>query len=272
MRSLVLAALLLPLVVLEIVLRVRGDDTRSWTRPDPVIGWSSIPGARYVHVPAEKCVGWGSSGRINAHGLRDRDIAYEKPPGTVRILALGDSFTEAFQFPLERTWTKLLEARLNARDDGRHYEVINAGRSGMATTTEWLWFTNEGKKYDADLVLLLFIANDFQENSKKLALATAYGPYLVPAPGGSFVLDNSFRESKDYRMRTWMTPWKRASFVISAGLDRYSAFRASNAAEAPSESARHRRRGDRRGLAARARPVVDRGRLPVDRRPVARMA
>ncbi len=227
----VLVALLLPLAGLEIFLRIKGVDTRSWTRPDPVIGWSSIPGARYVNVPAEKCAGWGSSGRMNSHGLRDREIPYEKPPGTIRILALGDSFTEAFQFAIERTWTKLLEEELNARGDGRRYEVINAGRSGMATTHEWLFFSREGKKYDPDIVLLLFIVNDFQENSKKLALATAYGPYLAPAPGGGFALDTSFRESRDYRMRTWMTPWKRASFVVSAALDRYSVFRASNAAK-----------------------------------------
>jgi hypothetical protein len=168
---------------------------------------------------------------MNSHGLRDREYDYEKPPGTVRILALGDSFTEAFQFDLERTWTKLLEERLNGRGDGRRYEVINAGRSGMATTHEWLFYSHEGKKYDPDLVLLLFIVNDFQENSKKLALATAYGPYLVPSPDGGYVLDTSFRESRDYRMRTMMTPWKRASFVVSAALDRYSAFRAANAAK-----------------------------------------
>ena len=223
-----LVALLLPLIALEIFLRVRGADTRSWTMPNSVIGWSYVPGAHYEHVSAEQCPGWKTSGRINSKGLRDRDFAYEKPPGTFRILALGDSFTEAFQFDVEKTWTKLLEAQLN--EDGRRSEVINCGRSGMGTTTEWLFFESEGKKYQPDLVLLLFIPNDFQDNSKRVALATAYGPYLKPS-GDVYVLDDSFLQSRDYRMRQWMTSLKRASYVVSAGMDRYASLRASRAAK-----------------------------------------
>ncbi|HET9888595.1 MAG TPA: hypothetical protein VFR10_13895, partial [bacterium] len=224
----VLVALLLPLIALEVYLRVRGADTRSWTMPNSVIGWSYVPGAHYEHVSAEQCPGWRTSGRINSKGLRDRNFDYEKPPGTFRILALGDSFTEAFQFDVEKTWTKLLEAQLNR--DGIHAEVINCGRSGMGTTTEWLFFQNEGKKYEPDLVLLLFIPNDFQDNSKRVALATAYGPYLKPA-GDAYVLDTSFLQSRDYRMRKWMTSLKRVSYVVSAGMDRYASMRASRAAK-----------------------------------------
>jgi hypothetical protein len=234
---LVLAALLLPLVALEGFLRIKGVDTRSWTRPNEVLGWSYIPGAHYEHVSAEHCPGWKSSGRMNSKGLRDREFATEKPAGALRILALGDSFTEAFQFDLEKTWTKLLEARLNSGGAAwSSVEVINCGRSGMGTTHEWLFYESEGRNYDADIVLLLFIPNDFQENSKRLALATAYGPYLVPSADG-YVLDRSFLQSKDYRMRTWMTSWKRASYLVSAGIDRYAKYRAAQAAK--------RRVGDR---------------------------
>lgn len=225
---LVVVALLLPLLALEIFLRVRGADTRSWTMPNSVIGWSYVPGAHYEHVSAEQCPGWKTSGRINSKGLRDREYAYEKPAGTLRILALGDSFTEAFQFDVEKTWTKLLEARLN--EDGLRAEVINCGRSGMGTTAEWLFFESEGRRYHPDLVLVLFIPNDFQDNSKRVALATAYGPYLTPSAGG-YVVDNGFLQSRDYRMRKWMTSLKRASYVVSAGMDRYASLRASRAAK-----------------------------------------
>ncbi len=226
----VAAALLLPLLALEIALRASGEDTRSWTRPDPILGWSYIPGAAYTHVSSEGCPGWTSSGRINSEGLRDHEIETPKPSGTFRILAAGDSFTEAFQLDLDSTWTELLEARLNARAGARRYEVINAGRSGMGTTHEWLYFAHEGRKFEVDLVLVLFIANDFQDNSKRLALATAYGPYLVPLDGGGYALDFSFRESRDYRMRRRLTPWKRASYLVSAGVERYGAWRATRAA------------------------------------------
>ncbi len=227
--ALVAVATLLPLVGLELFLRLRGD-TRSWTRPDPLLGWSYIPGATYVHESAEACPGWGSSGVINSKGLRDHEFDVPKPEGVVRILALGDSFTEAFQFDLDRTWTKLLEASLNASGDGRRYEVINAGRSGMGTTLEWLYFSQRGRDLGADMVLVLFVPNDFQDNSKRLALATAYGPYLVPAAGGGFDLDTSFLQSRDYRMRKRLTSIKRISYVASAAIDRYKVWRATRAA------------------------------------------
>jgi hypothetical protein len=227
--ALVCVALLVPLIALEGFLRLKGD-TRSWTRPDALLGWSYIPGATYIHESAEACPGWGSTGVINSRGLRDREFDVPKPPGVVRILALGDSFTEAFQFDLERTWTKLLEAKLNARGDSVRYEVINAGRSGMGTTLEWLYFTERGRELDADLVVVLLIPNDFQDNSKRLALATAYGPYLVPAAGGGFDLDTSFLSSRDYRMRKRLTSLKRFSYLASAAVDRYKAWRAVQAA------------------------------------------
>lgn len=227
---LVLAALLLPLLGLEVFLRLKGEDTRSWTQPDPLLGWSYIPNAAYVHESAEACPGWGAKGVISSRGLRSEEFEVPKPPGTFRILALGDSFTEAFQFDLERTWTELLEAKLGAAMPGARVEVINAGRSGMGTTHEWLFYKERGKEYGADLVLVLFIPNDFQDNSKELALATAYGPYLVPGKQGSFEVDVSFLQSKDYRMRTRMTAIKRASYVMSAGLDRYKAWKATQAA------------------------------------------
>jgi hypothetical protein len=229
--ALVLGAMLLPVAGLELYLRLRGGDTRSFTQPDALLGWSYIPGARYVHEAAEDCPGWGASGVMNSFGLRDREFPEEKDSGVVRILALGDSFTEAFQFDLERTWTKLVEQGLAADGGGRRFEVINAGRSGMGTTLEWLYFAERGRRLGADVVLLLFVPNDFQENSARLALATAYGPYLVPSAEGGFALDTSFLADRDYVLRKRMTSLKRASYVVSAGLDRYKAWRAAQAAQ-----------------------------------------
>jgi hypothetical protein len=215
--ALSLSTLLVLCLLLEIGLRVAGVSVPSWTRPDPVLGWSYVPGAVYRFAAAEPCPGWGSSGRINAHGLRDRDIDYARAPGTFRILALGDSYTEGFQLPLEQTWTKRLEALLNARRDGRSYEVVNAGRSGMGTTAECLFYEHEGRRYHPDLVLLLFIPNDVADNSRALALPMAYGPYFR-LEGSALALDESFRESRGYHVRTLLTPAKRASVLVSLTL------------------------------------------------------
>src|SRR5262249_55451482 len=76
---------------------------------------------RWRHVPraegwAKRCLGdrreWQVYTRINALGLRDRDIPYAHGDA-FRILVLGDSFTDAMQIDQERIYTKLLERRLN---------------------------------------------------------------------------------------------------------------------------------------------------------------
>ena len=53
--------------------------------------------------------------QINAsQGLRDREYAKEKPANTLRIANLGDSFAQAFQALLEKTFWFVLEGKLLA--------------------------------------------------------------------------------------------------------------------------------------------------------------
>jgi hypothetical protein len=102
--------------------------------------------------------------RINAQGLRDSDHAYAKPTGTQRIMLLGDSYTWGFDVAGDEIFTEVLEQNL-ARA-GRNVEVINTGVSGWGTDQEYLFFLDEGLKYDPNLVVLAFyVLNDFNENT-----------------------------------------------------------------------------------------------------------
>ena len=51
---------------------------------------------------------------INSKGLRDREYKYAKPPGTRRILCLGDSFKLGYGVEADQTFAKVLERLLNA--------------------------------------------------------------------------------------------------------------------------------------------------------------
>jgi lysophospholipase L1-like esterase len=95
---------------------------------------------------------------INSRGLRDREIPYERTPGVLRILMLGDSFTEGWGVPVEETWSKRIE-RLYAQR-GVTAEVINAGVGNYNTVMEVSWFFAEGRKYRPDVVVLNSIFND----------------------------------------------------------------------------------------------------------------
>jgi lysophospholipase L1-like esterase len=149
---------------------------------DKEIGWIHIPGVAFR---------WNEAGEydvnvtINSKGLRDREHTYQKPAGTFRILALGDSMTEAFQVPLEQAFVSALDTCLNERLE-RQVEVINGGTSSYGPGDELLFYTQEGRKYQPDLVLVsTFLANDF------LDLERTEDDGVIEALGGcSFYLEN----------------------------------------------------------------------------------
>jgi hypothetical protein len=174
--SLVVVSLLIGLGVAvalaELMLRVVGVQSQFVYTPNPYFGWWNTAGHEYVKTTEDQTV----DVVINSHGLRDREYPYEKPPGTKRVLVLGDSFAEAVQVPLEATFAKVLETRLNERD-GQRVEVINSGVAGFGTDNSLLFYKHEGAKYDADVVLLLFyIGNDVRNNWYPLDEQDSGGP------------------------------------------------------------------------------------------------
>jgi lysophospholipase L1-like esterase len=101
----------------------------------------------------------------NGKGFRDtREFGYEKPAGTLRVLALGDSHTQGYEVRQEATFSAVLERYLAAH--GVKAEVLNAGVSGYSTAEALAFLENEGYKYQPDVVVLGFYANDLEDNLK----------------------------------------------------------------------------------------------------------
>ena len=99
-----------------------------------------------------------TSSRVNAQGLRGLDRPYAKPPGAARVLALGDSFVEAFMVDDAETVTARIQAGLEQR--GCRAEVINGGTVGYSTDQEYLFYRDEGHKYSPDVVIVFVYQND----------------------------------------------------------------------------------------------------------------
>jgi lysophospholipase L1-like esterase len=117
---------------------------------DPLIG--------HVHAPNRQAVLMGVDFRTNSRGLRDREFSYDKPPGRLRVLMLGDSLTVGWGVRMEDTFSKRIEATL--RNRGLDVEVINTGVGNYDTIQEVAYFLSEGIKYQPDIVVLNYFIND----------------------------------------------------------------------------------------------------------------
>jgi hypothetical protein len=92
--GLFLSSIVFMLVLLEIAVRLLHLGSGGFWEPHPLYGWHNIPNAKGWESCYGDCEVYV---QINSKGLRDREIAYEKPAETQRILFLGDSMTAAMQ-------------------------------------------------------------------------------------------------------------------------------------------------------------------------------
>jgi lysophospholipase L1-like esterase len=215
-------ALLLAEGALRVADRVRcfDDTSGGFVEPHRLFGWAHTPGASGW---AKRCRGteteWATYVRINSRGLRDGEIPYERSDA-YRILLLGDSFTQGLQVALDETFAKQMERRLNAaRPAGPRIEVVNAGHGGFGTTNELLFYRYEGRKYRADLVLLVFnTENDAMENSR--VLLRDIPTYYPPKP--NFVFENGRLLLEDFPLPEPREPWRTLARARRA-LARHSA-------------------------------------------------
>jgi lysophospholipase L1-like esterase len=190
-------------------------------RPHPRYGWTHEPGAEgWTNGCIGRAFEWRAFSRINAEGLRDEEHAWTPTQGVTRILLLGDSFVEAMQVPLEKTFAKRLEAKLN--DDGRRVEVVNAGVSAFDTDNELLFFDSDGRRYRPDVVLLAFTeVNDVTGASKHLFERMYVGAPEGPPPKPHFKIgrDGGLRLDMRAVRRSWEEfTARRASVLGRAGM------------------------------------------------------
>lgn len=154
------------LVVGEVALRLAGLAKPAFYTYDRYRGWALRPGA----------AGWNTREgeawvRINHEGFRGPETAFAKAPGTIRIVVLGDSFTEAQQVPEDQTFSAVIGRALSgcAALDGRKVEVLNLGVNGYGTTQELMTLRHLGWQFSPDIVVLaVFTGNDVMNNSVDL--------------------------------------------------------------------------------------------------------
>lgn len=209
----------------ELALRVAGysypefyqiDLQRGYSLRPGVSGWYSKEGSSYV--------------QINSDGLHDREHSLAKAPDTLRIAIIGDSYPEALQVPMQAAFWAVTNSDLaSCTQKTKNVEVINFGVSGYGTAQELITLREHVWKYAPDIVILAFTtSNDITDNSRTLR-KTNEVPYFV-YQDGRLVLDNSFLETSNFRLRrstlSRVGTWLRDHFrLIEAVLESSRAIR-----------------------------------------------
>ena len=102
----------------------------------------------------------------NSFGLRNSyDITVEKPPGTFRAIAVGDSFTYGVYSDNTETFTAQLEMILDEMFETKEYEILNAGVSGYTIQDEYGYILEKGRLLDPDMIILGVYQNDVYDFS-----------------------------------------------------------------------------------------------------------
>ncbi len=136
-------------------LSVGGQNSAYKLSENRILGYEMKPGYRDPDDPNLN----DSFPRVNSIGFRDAERSVEK--SSFRILMLGDSVLAGHGIRnIDDLISRKLESRLKSR--GYDLEVLNFGVGGYATYAEIELLRLKGILFDPDLVIILFIQNDFE--------------------------------------------------------------------------------------------------------------
>ncbi|MGY8827750.1 MAG: SGNH/GDSL hydrolase family protein [Candidatus Latescibacterota bacterium] len=134
----------------------------------------------------------------NSIGYRNREIG---PKQGTRLLFLGDSITLGAYLPEEETFVRQVEQRAQAQ--GRGWETINSGISGISLKTELAILHETGLALEPDIVVLGFYLNDFQESP---GVFVQQMPWVVQRSFlFHYLLKSFYIEVPDYSPSTFVT-------------------------------------------------------------------
>lgn len=118
----------------------------------------------------------------NSKGYFDHDYDFRRPEGAHRVMVIGDSYVEAVQVPLARTFHKIVETELNGGAVGPglnpRTEVIALGSSGTGQVENLRVLQEKAILYEPDMVVMTLCSNDFCDDDPDLK------QQLVLAAGG----------------------------------------------------------------------------------------
>jgi lysophospholipase L1-like esterase len=215
--------------------------------PDRSVGFRHAPNQRVWWTNLEREYGvWFTT---NSQGDPDVERTIDKPERVYRIAVVGDSMVEAAQVSQEERFTSLLERWLEEwiqeqSSSIQHVQVLNFGTMRYGTAQEWLYYQVHVRRYDPDLVMLVFLpTNDVKNNSFQLEVVRSGRPEIAPffdldgsgelIPGcGDFYANAVAEYAGPRRIYRWVRDRIRFVQVLDAVRERTFAMRHSSEREA----------------------------------------
>jgi|GEM_PF-2743448 len=165
-----LSVFVLPIVSICVVVFTAELLLRSFYKEQYWPGYAFFDGVEILHKV-------GDPG-VNSLGFFDKLRTFEKPDNVFRILLLGDSFVDGQKVDF------YLEQALSRAVPDKKFEVIPMGISGTGTLSQLAFYEKIGRKFSPDMVLVLFVPNDFTNNSNILeSIRLRFHPFI---PGRNF--------------------------------------------------------------------------------------
>jgi len=110
-------------------------------------------------VPDTDCSAHYIPIHINTLGLRDYEYGKNKSQDTIRIAAVGDSYTFGWGVQLNQTYENVLESMLK-EDRSKNYEVLNFGMPGLNTMEEESKIESEVISFNPDIIIIGYTSAD----------------------------------------------------------------------------------------------------------------
>jgi lysophospholipase L1-like esterase len=101
----------------------------------------------------------------NKEGFRDIDHELNASPGVLRIVFIGDSYTQGNGVAIQQTYAALTSKLLAENLKPRPVEGFNFGTGGANVEFNLHVLKNKAWKYNPDLVVLGFVPNDFSSGT-----------------------------------------------------------------------------------------------------------
>ena len=144
----------------------------------PGLGWRFRPGAEVVWT---NDINYWTRSRSNSIGFLDKEPAIPKPPGTFRIMVIGDSMVQAVEVSLEQRLQIGLEQLLQRDFPQRKFDVVAQGYSGTGQANQLPFFERFNDQLKPDLLVLVVATNDLANNSPLLeAIRYGWHPEHLP--------------------------------------------------------------------------------------------